>query len=47
MNMTNSLAQWGAERVRVRCLISEPFWNPHTPGAYRELALALTEEVLS
>ncbi len=41
------LAQWGAERVRVRCLIAEPFWNPHTPGAYRELAMALTEEVLS
>lgn len=41
------LTHWGTERVRVRCLVAEPFWNPHPPGAYRELALALSEEVLS
>lgn len=40
-------AQWGAGRLRARCLLSEPFWTQHTPGAYTELTAALTEEVLS
>jgi len=41
------VSQWGADQVRARCVIAEPFWNPHTPGAYAALTTALTEEVLS
>ena len=37
------LARW--PRLRIRCLATEPFWNPHTPGEYRPLAEALAEEV--
>ena len=36
-------ARWPA--LRVRCVIAEPFWNPHTPGDYQPLAEALAEEV--
>lgn len=40
------VARWGAERVRVRCVTAEPFWNPHSPGDYADLGAALVEEVL-
>ena len=39
-------AHWGKDRLRVRCLVVEPFWRLHTPGAYTELAAALVEEAL-
>lgn len=41
------LVAWGEERLRVRRLICEPFWNPHTPGDYTALAAGVVEEVLS
>lgn len=41
------VAQWGAERVRVRSLVCEPFWNPHSPHGYPALAQAIVEELLA
>jgi len=37
-------ARWST--LRARCIIAEPCWNPHTPGAYADLAVALVEEAL-
>lgn len=39
------LTSWDAERVPVRRLIGEPFWRPHSPGDYQELAQAIVAEV--
>lgn len=41
------VTRWGAERLSLHCLIQEPFWHPHSPGSYAELAEALVEEVLA
>lgn len=41
---TRLAARW--PHLQTRCLVSEPFWNPHTPAGYAELAAALTEEAL-
>lgn len=41
------LTPWGEACQSVRCLTIEPFWNPHTPGLYSELAGAFVEEVLA
>lgn len=41
------ITQWGKERVQQRCIISEPFWHPHSPGDYAALAEAVVEEVLA
>ena len=46
MEYTKQLAQWGEGRVPARSIICEPFWNPHSPGDYRELAQSVVEEVL-
>lgn len=36
--------RWPA--LRPRCLVAEPFWNPHSPGTYAELAAAVVEEAV-
>ena len=36
---------WG-ERLRVRCLNGEPFWNPHSPANDQALAQVVVEETL-
>jgi len=36
--------RWPA--LRPRCIVAEPFWNPHAPGGYAELAAAVVEEAL-
>ncbi|MBI2193212.1 MAG: alpha/beta hydrolase [Armatimonadetes bacterium] len=37
------MAQWGRDRVRVHCMVSEPFWNAHTPGGYDEVIRTAAE----
>lgn len=32
---------WGADRVRVRRVVAEPFWYPHTPAGYDEVVAAV------
>ncbi|HEX2948129.1 MAG TPA: alpha/beta hydrolase [Armatimonadota bacterium] len=40
------IAQWEASRVQIRTLVCEPFWHPHSPSNYTELAQAVTNEVM-
>lgn len=41
------LARWNLPADRLRALVHEPFWLPHSPGAYAALAAAVVEEVLA
>ena len=41
------IEQWGTDRVQARRVICEPFWHPHSPGEYTDLAQAVVEEVLA
>jgi pimeloyl-ACP methyl ester carboxylesterase len=34
---------WGAERVRLRRVIAQPFWYPHTPAGYDEIVAAAAD----
>lgn len=40
------VARWGEEKVKVRCIVAEPCWHPHTPGLYPDLTAAVVEEAL-
>lgn len=41
------VVQWAKpDRVRVQCVIAEPFWNSHTPAGYEELMRTATEFLL-
>jgi len=40
------VARWGEEKVKARCIVAEPCWNPHTPGLYADIAAAVVEEAL-
>ncbi|HOF87033.1 MAG TPA: hypothetical protein PLZ36_02860, partial [Armatimonadota bacterium] len=39
------LARWQLPADRLRALVHEPFWLPHSPGAYTALAAAVVAEV--
>ncbi|MHB9132507.1 MAG: alpha/beta hydrolase family protein [Armatimonadota bacterium] len=41
------VSRWGEERVRAHSVVAEPFWHPHSPSDYADLAAALTREVLA
>lgn len=38
---------WQIAPERIRCIVTEPFWYPHNPGPYTELAEALCAEVMA
>jgi len=37
---------WGADRLRVRRVVAEPFWYPHTPAGYEEIVAGATDLLL-
>lgn len=41
------IEMWGEERLQVTRFVCEPFWHPHTPGEYEDLAQAIVQEVLA
>ncbi|OPZ83503.1 MAG: hypothetical protein BWY76_02241 [bacterium ADurb.Bin429] len=39
------LSRWNLPADSLRALVHEPFWLPHSPGAYAALAAAIVEEM--